>query len=267
MFVKSLGIESLEARRLLSSILLDRVGSLRIIGDNGADNTVSVSLAGEQVQVVLNAAEPQLFDAERVFRLIIRTGNGNDGISITGLTKPTWIFSGEGNDDVTTGNGRDVIHTGGGDDSVNAGDGVNVVVGGTGHDNITTGASKDRIWGRQGNDTINSGDGNDVVVGDIGDDQIDTGSGRDRAYGRDGNDTINGGDGHDTLWGGHGDDHISGGGGRDILGGVLGSNTLLGGEGSDVFVVTSLENNPTNDFDAAEDILRTIDFSDDLVRS
>jgi Ca2+-binding RTX toxin-like protein len=108
-----------------------------------------------------------------------------------------------------------------------------------------------------GADTYDGGDNRDVVQGQGGDDTLNGNGGDDALFGRVGDDALNGGAGNDVMWGGLGDDAIDGGEGDDKLGGVLGANTLLGGAGNDIFVVRSLEANPTNDFLEADDILYT----------
>src|SRR3954447_13295221 len=115
-----------------------------------------------------------------------------------------------------------------------------------------------RIEGRGGADVVVGGDEADVIVGGEGADNLSGGGGNDLILGRHGNDTLVGGEGNDTLWGGAGSDSVDGGNGDDILGGILGApNTLMGGAGHDTFWVRSLEKNPTNDFNSAEDTLKT----------
>ena len=117
---------------------------------------------------------------------------------------------------------------------------------------------KTNIEGRGGKDVISGGDEDDVIVGGAGQDILSGGAGNDLIFGRAGNDTLLGGEGNDTLWGGEGSDSIDGGNGDDVLGGILGApNTLMGGAGHDTFWVRSIAKNPTNDYNAAEDFLRT----------
>jgi Ca2+-binding RTX toxin-like protein len=114
------------------------------------------------------------------------------------------------------------------------------------------------IEGRGDKDVITAGDEDDVIVGGWGDDNLAGGGGNDLIMGRNGNDTLLGGEGNDTLWGGVGSDSVDGGNGDDVLGGILGApNTLMGGAGHDTFWVRTLEKNPTNDFNSAEDTLKT----------
>lgn len=252
-------LESLESRRLLSGVYLGSFGTLRIAGDDGVNDSVNVALAGDQIEVVINGAPAESFDSADIQRIIIRTGSGDDSVSVVETLQPTWVFAQDGNDTIATSAARDVVYGHAGEDLIDAGGGNNFVVGGEDNDNITTGDGKDRIWGRDGNDVIISGGGNDLVVAGRGDDLVETGVGTDHAYGRDGSDTLRGGDGNDRLWGGPGNDSIEGGNGDDVIGGIVGNNSLFGGAGKDTFFVTSLDANVPNDFDPASDVLRTVD--------
>lgn len=119
-------------------------------------------------------------------------------------------------------------------------------------------AIKTMIDGRGGKDSITGGNEDDVIVGGAGDDNLAGGGGNDLIFGRHGNDTLIGGDGNDTLWGGAGSDSLDGGNGDDVLGGILGApNTMMGGAGHDTFWVRDITKNPTNDFNSAEDVIKT----------
>ena len=139
------------------------------------------------------------------------------------------------------------------------------ILGGNGNDTINVaqtngsiGSLKVRVEAKQGNDTITLGDEQDAVYAGRGADVVHAGGGNDIVYGGLGNDQLFGEDGNDTLWGGRGQDSIDGGNGDDKLGGVLGApNQLTGGAGQDTFVVRSLAANPSNDYNASEDILKT----------
>jgi len=125
--------------------------------------------------------------------------------------------------------------------------------------------TRTRVDAHKGNDIINTASGNDLIRGGLGNDIVNSGAGNDLVYGGSGNDTLIGGDGNDTLWGGNGSDSINGGNGDDKLGGVLGApNTLIGGAGKDTFVVKKLSENPTNDYNAAEDVLKQREAASDI---
>lgn len=145
------------------------------------------------------------------------------------------------------------------------------VRGGVFADTITVGSESApftmsvRIDAKSGNDTITGGAGDDILVGGVGDDTIHAGGGNDVVFGKQGNDTIFGEDGDDVIWGGAGDDTEDGGAGDDKLGGIVGTNTLTGGAGHDEFVAmgNGLAGNPSNDFNAAEDVLTLTKKKDD----
>jgi Ca2+-binding RTX toxin-like protein len=145
-----------------------------------------------------------------------------------------------------------------------------VVNGGPKADTINIGqvngaVAKTRVNAQAGNDVINTGAENDVIYAGLGNDKVQSGAGNDLVYGGNGKDSLFGQDGNDTLWGGNGGDSIDGGIGDDKLGGVLGApNTLIGGAGKDTFVVKKLSDNPTNDYNAAEDLLKTSEAKNDI---
>lgn len=148
----------------------------------------------------------------------IRTGDGNDNISVDAYTNGSgWsnqfnIFSGAGNDNLTlsgdkgftffqvnTGSGADTINLigdylgshvnlGSGDNVLNGGGGRDFVISGHGDNSISTGAGEDLIFTGKGNDIldggigadrISSGDGDDTIKYDSEDDRIDAGKGND----------------------------------------------------------------------------------------
>ncbi|MCY2952203.1 MAG: calcium-binding protein [Planctomycetota bacterium] len=210
------GVESLEARMLLSASAALTGHVLRIHGDLQSTNTITVSnnkdgLVDVSITSVNRKNKPSTlikkqFTLANIKRVMIRGGVKADTITIdqtnSSFALPTRIDALAGND------------------------------------LITTGAEPDVINASAGNDKIDAGAGNDLVFGGRGDD------------------TLLGGDGNDTLWGGNGNDSLDGGTGDDKLGGILGQNTLLGGDGKDTFLVRSLDKNPTNDYKPAEDVLK-----------
>jgi len=210
-------VESLENRTLLSATAsLDQTGVLRVRGYEQAANTIVVGNSEDGLDVVVTVTS--------VTRRGTKTFTGSFHKS-EGITR-LHIWGGHKADAITI----DQTH---------------------GAFDVVT-----RIDGRDGNDTITAGDETDRISGGRGDDTIVAGGGGDLIYGFKGNDDLSGGDGNDTLWGGLGNDTLSGEGGNDKLGGALGANVMTGGEGEDTFVVRSLAANPTNDYDAATDVLK-----------
>ena len=212
-------VENLESRTFLSADADLDHGTLRVRGVENASNTIVVgnSTDGLKVNVSINSVE-----SNGITRTLTASFPRN-----LGITKVK-------------------------------------IAGGRQADNISIDQTnspftiKTTMEGRGGKDSISGGDEDDVIVGGAGEDNLSGGGGDDLIFGRHGNDTLIGGDGNDTLWGGEGSDSIDGGNGDDILGGILGApNTLMGGAGHDTFWVRSIQKNPTNDYNPAEDFLRT----------
>ena len=269
---KSGMIESLETRRLLSTVTLGSHGLLKVRGDAGAMNVITVtndtdptmidvSVTGTKANGTPTAPLSQTFTKANVLAVLIIGGAKADTISV-GQTNgafaiPTAIFSGPGNDTVTTGAESDTITASGGNDTVNSGEGNDIVRGGQGDDSITVDGGNDKVHGGSGNDVITAGNGNDTITGGPGNDSVTAGNGSDLLFGGTGNDTVTAGNGNDTMWGGAGDDVITAGNGVDSFGGILGHNTLMGGTGHDTFIVHKLANNVTS-YDPAKDTLQLV---------
>jgi Ca2+-binding RTX toxin-like protein len=265
-------VESLESRRLLSGAVLSH-GVLRVFGDLGSTNTITVqnSVDGLNVDVSITSvnkagvAKPfnQSFaKALGISSVFVRGGVKDDVITVSEqrslFTTSVRVLSLSGNDRVTTGSGNDIVFAGNGNDTVDGGNGMDWIRGDVGDDVLQGGGGNDLMNAGKGNDQVDAGSGADVVRGEVGDDTLVGGSGDDLVFGGKGNDTITGDSGNDALWGGAGDDNISGGSGNDTMGGFLGTNVLNGQQGQDTFVVRQLTLNPTNDFDASQDILTEV---------
>lgn len=212
-------IEQLEARALLSADADLAKGTLRVHGFENAPNTIVVgnSADGLKVNVSITTAE-----SNGITRSL--TASFPRALGITKVK----IAGGRQADDIKI-------------------------------DETTSPFTiKTTIEGRGGKDSIAGGSEDDVIVGGAGQDLLSGNGGDDLIFGRHGNDTLLGGEGNDTLWGGAGSDSIDGGNGDDILGGILGApNTLMGGAGHDTFWVRDIAKNPANDYNAAEDFLKS----------
>jgi Ca2+-binding RTX toxin-like protein len=262
-------VETLESRQLLSGAVLSH-GMLRVFGDGGSLNTISVNNSADGLSVDVSISSTNRLGVVKPFAksfpksliitsVFVRGGNKADTITVGQVNGPfvlpTRVLGLAGDDNITTAAGNDIVFAGAGNDTVNTGNGTDWVRGDSGNDVLDVGAGDDRVRGGVGNDNVNGGSGADLVRGDAGDDVLAGGSGDDLMFGDVGNDSINGESGNDSLWGGVGNDTILGGSGSDTLGGFLGTNTLNGEGGQDTFVVRTLALNPTNDFDATIDIL------------
>ena len=266
-------VESLEARRLMSAGATLFHGVLAVHGVGSQQNTIvvrnSADLLSVEVSVVstnsLGVATPFTKTFARslgVGAVWIRGGAKADVItideSVSDFSLPVRVDSKSGNDTVRTGSGNDVVFSGAGNDDVDTGGGDDWIRGMLGDDTLKGSGGNDRINAGPGNDQVDAGGGNDLVRGEAGNDTLDAGRGDDRVYAGLGDDTLFGGDGDDHLWGAFGNDVIFGGDGNDTLGGILGTNALRGEAGVDTFLVRDLALNPTNDYDAAVDVLTTV---------
>jgi hypothetical protein len=207
-------VESLERRQHLSATAtLNRQGRLTITGDDApTDIFVQITPNRRQIQVRIDgviidpnpAGGPSTgASRQRVRRIAITTGAGNDRIQI-------------GGDDPTTPGvverNRVFIRA--------------IVDGGAGDDTIIGGFEQDILIGNAGNDTIFGDRKTDLIFGGSGDDQLFGGPGRDNIFGQAGNDRIQGGSGNDTLYGMDGDDILAGDAGEDFLNGAPGAGIL-----------------------------------------
>jgi hypothetical protein len=175
------------------------------------DGTLDVEVNGERYEMRLGQGQ----------ELTIRSGDGNDTISVASNVKVNIV--------VDSGAGDDGITTGAGDDRID---------GGIGDDTITTGAGRDDLFGNSGNDRLTAGDGDDVVHGGDGDDVMLGEGGVDFLEGGKGKDQLEGGAGQDMLSGGLDDDTITGGAGNDRAYTGGGANTVNGDAGDVVYAQT-----------------------------
>ena len=120
-----------------------RRGTLQVRGTRGND-VFEVAATPSGVSVSIPGAAAKSF--EKVRRIVVRGGAGDDKISVAlGVTTPAVLDGGAGNDTVTGG---------GGDDRV---------TGGAGHDTLAAGPGKDRLRGGAGNDTAAGADATDLL--------------------------------------------------------------------------------------------------------
>lgn len=110
--------------------------------------------------------------------------NTNGGELEIGDDGRDYIWTGRGDDFVSSKGGNDYIFLGRGDDVALAGDGRDYVSGGRGDDYIDGGAGRDYLRGGSGDDVIKGGTGNDVMIGGWGNDTFvfGEGDGHDRIY-------------------------------------------------------------------------------------
>ncbi|MBI2215948.1 MAG: tandem-95 repeat protein, partial [Candidatus Rokubacteria bacterium] len=229
-----------------------------IEGGPGRDS-ITVNQAGGIVTAVVNGRTTRY---GALPKLTVRGLEGNDVITLRGLTIPTVIVeAGAGNDrvnalavrstrlDIDGGDGNDTLWGGRGADTIRAGGGDDWVFAGAGDDVVDGGDGNDRLAGEAGNDTVSGGSGRDTIVGGAGDDVLDGGDDEDQLQGGIGDDTLRGGAADDRLLGDAGNDRLEGGDGDDTLVGGAGVNTLIGGPGADTIIArgfdTVIQDDPT----------------------
>ena len=167
--------EALEHRTLLTATLA--AGVLTIAGTPGDDRiTLSRTKDGKLVVTEKNivkkpngagsieTADKTNFKLAEVTRLVVRTLDGRDTISLAGskvrpLAIPADVDAGAGTDFVTGGSANDTLAGGDGDDRL---------TGGAGDDRLFGGAGKDRLYGDAGADLLDGGFGNDRFYSDDG---------------------------------------------------------------------------------------------------
>jgi Ca2+-binding RTX toxin-like protein len=261
---KSLAVESLEGRAMMSATAWLDGSTLRINADVGGGR-IDVS------SVVTTSSDPLHPGLDYKIRVSGTSPGGNMTAQFNAFAVNTINFVGSSQRDeffnaTSVGsslygyNGSDYLSGGSGVDYISGGYGIDSLIGRSGNDMLDGGFDRDYIYGGDGNDTLNGsyGDdfvygeagndsltgsfGNDYLSGSFGDDTIDGGFDNDQIYGLSGNDTFKGSYGNDSLFGGSGDDYLDGSYGDDLLKGESGNDrlfgslnddTLYGGSGND----------------------------------
>jgi len=171
-------VQNLEGRRLLAADL-SQFGVLRVAGEAGVDNAISITQSAAAINVDVNG-EASSFAAEDVRRVSVFGRDGNDTISVD---VDVWVrVSGRAADDVIT---VDAPYS--------------RVIGGQGNDSITGGDGRDVLFGGPGDDVLVGNAGNDYLSAGFGDDQLDGGAGRDLLKGGFGTNALVGGEGQDLF--------------------------------------------------------------------
>src|SRR5687767_8420148 len=118
--------EHLEPRRLMSVSVDAQTGMLEVFS-GGRHDAVDIVAANETMTVTLNGRARE-FDLGAITGFDVRTGGGDDRVTIDGsVTLPGTIDSGPGDDLLTGGGGDDLILARRGDDTVIGSLGVDTV--------------------------------------------------------------------------------------------------------------------------------------------
>ena len=169
--------ESLETRRLFSTITISSAGLLTVTGNPNFTDQISVAnnAAGTSITATVksnNVTLSKTFVATSIKKLVVNGGNLADTINVgqTGkaFSVPTQVNAGAGNDTVHTGAEADSINGGDGNDLIFAGAGNDLVHGGNGADTIHGGDGNDSLWGGAGPDVLYGEAGNDTLGGILG---------------------------------------------------------------------------------------------------
>lgn len=145
-------------------------GLLTVVGSDTNDN-IYVAIHDGRLRAMRNGAGKQ-FSLAGVTRVEIHGGGGNDAISVSTGSIPTYVLGGSGNDTLTGGDQRDNLVGGGGKDQLIGNGGDDRLDGHAGHDYLWGGGNKDRLYGGDGNDTLHGGTGGDKLYGQDGDDVL-----------------------------------------------------------------------------------------------
>lgn len=184
----------------------------------------------------------------------VRSGSGDDILTVTAGTTGFVLVGNEGNDRLTGRGGADKLFGGLGNDTLQGGLQDDVMRGGQGDDvYIVTTLPDTIVEGRdagidlvrtnvsvtlaaQVENALATGNANVALTGNFLGNTLTGNAGGNQLFGRLGADTLLGGAGSDSLNGGDGDDRLFAGAGADTLAGGAGSDQLQGGIGADLFV-------------------------------
>jgi Tol biopolymer transport system component len=129
--------DTVEKTVTIDDILLSS-GKLSVGGTTGNDVIAFKTVTGQTgvVEVFFGTVSQGRFSG--VTRIEAFGGLGNDKITVAaGITKPTWIMGGDGNDTLVGGGGVDVLIGGAGLDSLSSKKGRGVLIGGGDKDTLT----------------------------------------------------------------------------------------------------------------------------------
>lgn len=135
-------------------------GLLSVRGSAGSDQIViRRDLGSHQIRVEANGSAIGAFPESNVIEIHVYAEEGDDFVSLTdGITIPSYVVGGPGNDRLQGGDGPDVLIGGAGNNQLFAGLGDDVSIGGTGDDEIVSGNGLDVSYGGGGNDQISDRD-------------------------------------------------------------------------------------------------------------
>jgi hypothetical protein len=146
-------------------------GTLTVTGTPGNDSIV-MTLDGVGIRVTNNGTVVGGSPFQRVKKIAVNAGEGNDLVYLTDLNVPAVLNGGGGSDTLRAGSGNDYANGNVGADVVEGYLGNDTLLGGPGDDLIIGGPGLDHLYGQDGNDTVQAADG-------LGDAMVDGGNGSD----------------------------------------------------------------------------------------
>jgi Ca2+-binding RTX toxin-like protein len=211
------------AAKLAGRGIIDRFGTtngdvITVTALTGYDGTTGqdLLLKGLDKDPDKTLAESAGKKYEKVKLVVIKGGDGNDTINLTGIDAAGQLSGGTGDDTIIGGNGSDFLIGGAGNNYLDGGEGknntvdysaapaaVSVNLGGfalNGYGGVDTLVNIQNAVGSKYNDTLIAGDADAVMEGGDGDDTL---------LGRQGDDVLMGGSGKNTLDGGGGTNTVS----------------------------------------------------------
>src|SRR5687767_4142385 len=124
-------LEPLEIRRLLDADLDD--GTLEVVGSSGADD-IEVLVRKGELRVLINGDDEGRFDLDKVDRIVVRAGGGNDRVLIHPEVQGASVSGGSGSDTLIGGGGNDTLNGDDGADHLDGKGGADRIEGGDGFD-------------------------------------------------------------------------------------------------------------------------------------
>jgi hypothetical protein len=165
-FDPNFGLESLEARRLLTSSVLSG-GVLTIIAGR-TDQTISVWTNATDIRTLVdNGGLVTAYATAQVQSINIAARLGNNRIDINQTNNPISIpitVSGHGSDTIIGGDGHETLGGGQGSDVITADGSYNDLIAGSGSNEISGGSGYDTINCSAGNDTVSNAASTDSIV-------------------------------------------------------------------------------------------------------
>jgi len=156
------GVDEITLQQQLCDICPDKVVEL-LTFDDGSEYQLNVDIS--------------IFDKTWIY------GKFTQNFITSGNTAFSYVFTKDGDDQLTGNTGDDIIYAGGGRDDIDSLEGNDILYAGNGDDVIKAGSGDDVIYPQTGNDVIHGGTGSDTYYYENGNDNIyDIGGAGDTLY-------------------------------------------------------------------------------------